>query len=242
VTESRTRLLRGFTHDVKNPLGAADGYLALLEDGVMGDLATPQRQSIERSRRAIRVALDLIDHLLELARAETGQLELERVAMDVRASAREVVEEFRAQAEMKRLALTLDLLAELPTIESDPARVRQILANLISNSVKFTPEGGHVTVRVETRSGAVAPGPGEWVAAEVTDTGPGISAEQQAMVFQEFSRFAPSAVHGTGIGLAISQRIAHALGGVITLESEVGVGSTFTLWLPLHPGTPLPPA
>lgn len=242
VTESRTRLMRGFTHDVKNPLGAADGYLALLEDGVMGDLAAPQRESIERSRRAIRVALDLIDHLLELARAEMGQLELERVAMDVRATAREVVEEFRAQAEMKRLTLTFDVPTEPATIESDPARVRQILANLISNAVKFTPDGGHVTVRVETRSGAAAPGPGEWIVADVADTGPGISAEQQQMLFQEFARFAPSAVHGTGIGLAISQRIAHALGGVITVESKVGVGSTFTLWLPLRPETPPPPA
>jgi signal transduction histidine kinase len=230
--------MRGFTHDVKNPLGAADGFLALMEDGIQGELTAQQRESVGRSRRSIRVALDLIDHLLELARAETGQLELECVRMDVRATVREVVDDVRAQAEMNELTLTCELPAELPTIESDPARVRQIIGNLLSNAVKFTPDGGRVTIRVGARANTAARDAGEWVAIDVLDTGPGIAPEQQAMVFQEFTRFSPSAAHGTGIGLAISQRIAQALGGAISVKSEVGKGSTFTLWLPVVVDSP----
>jgi signal transduction histidine kinase len=235
VTESRARLIRGFTHDVKNPLGAADGFLALLEDGVLGDLAPPQKQSVGKVRRSIRSALDLIRQLLDLAQAEAGQLKIRCVAMDMRAVARDVVEEFRAQAQAAGLALEFELPERVPVFETDPERARQVLANLISNAIKYTPGGGRVTVRVATRSGGSAPGPGEWVVAEVSDTGRGIPPDKQRLLFLEFTRFDPGAAQGAGIGLAISQRIAHALGGAITVESEVGAGSTFTLWLPLVP-------
>jgi signal transduction histidine kinase len=153
--------------------------------------------------------------------------------MDMRAAAQEVAEDFRAQAETAGLALSLDPPGEAPEFESDPARVRQVLANLVSNAIKYTPKGGDVTVRVATRSGGLAPGPGDWVVVDVCDTGRGIPPDKQAMLFLEFTRFDPGAAQGAGIGLAISQRIAQALGGAITVESKVGAGSTFTLWLPL---------
>ena len=230
--ESRRRLLRGFTHDVKNPLGAADGFLALLAEGVRGELSPAQQESVGRARRSIRSALDLIGHLLELARAEAGQLEIRRVGTDVRELASELVEEFRAQAEAKRLALALEQPPELPMIETDPARVRQVLANLVSNAVKYTPSGGRLTVRVGARARGAAARPEDWVAIDVVDTGTGIAPDKQELLFQEFTRFDPGAAHGAGIGLAISQRVAEALGGEIGVESELGVGSTFTLWLP----------
>ena len=240
VTESRTRLLRGFTHDVKNPLGAADGFLALLAEGVRGDLTAQQLESVGRARRSIRSALDLIGHLLELARAAAGQLEIRCVATDLRELASELVEEFRAQAETKQLSLAAELPPELPAIESDPARIRQVLANLVSNAVKYTPNGGRITVRAGVRSGGAAPVPGEWVVVDVIDTGAGIAADKRQLLFQEFTRFDPGAAHGAGIGLAISQRVAQALGGAISVESEMGVGSTFTLWLSQR--NPLPPS
>jgi PAS domain S-box-containing protein len=234
VTESRTRLIRGFTHDVKNPLGTADGFLSLLADGVQGDLTEQQSASVARARRSIRSALDLIDHLLELARAEAGQLEIQRVPTDLRRLVSDLVEAFQAQAQTEGLSLSLEPPPELPVIESDAARVRQVLANLLSNAIKYTPDGGHVTVRAGVRSTGAAPGPGEWLAIDVADTGQGIAPEKLEMLFQEFTRFDPEAAHGSGIGLAIGQRIANALGGEISVESDVGVGSTFSLWLPLR--------
>lgn len=237
VMESRARLIRGFTHDVKNPLGAADGSLALLEGKLLGALTPEQLESVRRVRRSIRAALDLIGQLLELARAEAGQLEIRREPVDVRATASELAEEFQAQAEAKGLTLVVDVSRDVPEIASDRARVRQILANLVANAIAYTPARGRVTVLADVRSSAAvpgaAPGPGEWVVVEVTDTGPGIPAELQGVLFEEFTRLYVDAVQGAGIGLAISQRVARALGGDVTVASERGVGSTFTLWVPV---------
>ncbi|HEX2202239.1 MAG TPA: PAS domain S-box protein [Longimicrobium sp.] len=230
VTESRTRLMRGFTHDVKNPLGAADGYAQLLEDGILGELSTQQVESIRRIRRSIRTSLHLIHELLELARAEAGQIELEPVLTDVAELAREAAEDFRAQAAGAGLGLEVRADGALRA-ETDPARVRQILSNLLSNAVKYTPQG-RVTVEAGRRTGGSGPGGGDWIAVRVTDTGPGIPAEKQETIFQEFTRLDPEAQHGAGVGLAISRRIARLLGGDITVESEGGRGSAFTLWLP----------
>jgi PAS domain S-box-containing protein len=235
VAESRERLVRGFTHDVKNPLGAADGFLALLEDGVVGDLEPKQHDSVARARHSIRRALELIGNVLELARAESGRVEIRRAPMNPSGVANEVVSEFRAQALEKDLALELVTTHATPSIESDEARVRQIVANLVSNAVKYTPSKGHIEVKVCRGSDRDAPGPGDWVTIAVADDGPGIPADKQRTLFTEFTRFDPNAAEGAGIGLAISQRLATALGGTITVRSEAGVGSTFTLWLPMRP-------
>ena len=234
AAESRTRLIRGFTHDVKNPLGAADGFLALLEEGIQGPLSPQQAESVSRVRRSIRAALDLTERLLEIARAEAGQLDVEFARMPVAETVRDVTDEFRAKAEAKGLTLVFEN-ADAPhfrdlTIESDRARVRQMLANLLSNAVKYTPSGG-ITVRVAERGDEDAPASGEWLTIAVADTGPGVPPEKQAMLFREFTRFDPNAAEGAGIGLAISQRIAEALGGTLTF-TNAEAGSVFTLWLP----------
>jgi PAS domain S-box-containing protein len=232
VTESRTRLMRGFSHDVKNPLGAADGYAQLLEDGILGELSEKQVESVERIRRSIQVSLHLIHELLELARAESGQIELEPVPTDVAELAREAAEDFRAQATASGLALEVRADEALST-ETDPMRVRQILSNLLSNAVKYTPEG-RITVEAGLRTDEGGHRAGDRIALRVADTGPGIPVEKRETIFQEFTRLDPEAQHGAGVGLAISRRIARLLGGDITVESEVGRGSAFTLWLPLE--------
>ncbi|HEX6589715.1 MAG TPA: PAS domain S-box protein [Longimicrobiales bacterium] len=231
VTESRERLMRGFSHDVKNPLGAADGYAQLLEEGIYGELTEKQTESIRRIRRSIDTALHLIHDLLELARAETGQLDIERIDTDVTQAACEVADDFRAQAD----AAGLKLRCEVPDglhAETDPTRVRQILANLLSNAVKYAPNAqASVTARVvasDTGAGRVPR-----IALSVADTGPGIPAEKREAIFEEFTRLDPQAQTGAGVGLAISRRIAQLMGGDLTVESEVGRGSTFTLWLPV---------
>ena len=231
VTTSRARLIRGFSHDVKNPLGAADGYLALLEDGIMGGLEPKQNESISKARVLIRNALGLIQDLLELARAETGNVSLEIVGVDIARVTRETTDQFRAQAEAGGLRMETQTDDTPLLLQTDAARARQVLSNLLSNAVKYTSEGT-VRVMVEHVTNGDAPRPGIWVAIRVADTGPGIPADKQRFLFQEFTRFQPGASQGAGIGLAISRHLARALGGDITFRSEEGKGSTFTFWLP----------
>lgn len=232
VMESRSRLMRGFSHDVKNPIGAAAGMLDLLKDGALGELEPKQRDAMERARRALASALRLIDDLLELARAEAGEIDIRLESVDLRQLAHEMVEEYRAPAEAKGLEIEARFPEEIPVIESDSGRIRQILGNLLSNAVKYT-ERGRITVRVEVREDGAAPRAGRWLAIDVSDTGPGIPKDKQKLLFQEFKRIEPSAGRGTGLGLAISRGIALALHGDITVHSEPGRGSTFTLWLPM---------
>ena len=231
AAERRARLVRGFSHDVKNPLGAASGQLALLEEGVAGPLADAQRDAVARARRAVAAAVDLIDDLVELVRAEAGQLSIERRPTDVPQVAAEMAEEYRPQAEAKRIELRVEVTGGLPSVDTDPGRVRQILGNLLSNAVKYTPEGGRITVRVEERATG-GPAPGAWLAVDVANTGPGIPPEKQAFIFEEFTRLEPADKRGGGLGLAISRQVARALGGDVTVRSPPGEGPTFTLWIP----------
>jgi signal transduction histidine kinase len=237
IIKSHERLIRGFTHDIKNPLGAADGHLALLEMGIHGDVTEQQAESLRRARGAIRAALDLIAQLLKIERAQSGQVEIHRERFDLAALTSYAAEEFRAAAAAKRL--DLELLPSRPgdslVIETDPALVRQILANLISNAVKYTQSGGHISVRAHVASDAETPRRGRWMAVDVADNGPGIPLAKQGMLFHEFARFDAGAAEGTGIGLAISQRLAGVLGASITFTSTPGVGSTFTLRIPDDP-------
>lgn len=238
VTESRARLIRGFSHDLKNPLGAADGYAELLETGVFGELNERQAEGVHRIRKALKTSLALIGDLVDLARSETGQLEIEQTVADVAEIVREIAEEHRAAADGAGLELEVVLPDELEPIVTDPVRVRQILSNLLSNAVKYTPEGGRIEISAGCRDEGPDGRPGEWLTISVGDNGPGIPAELQDILFQEFVRLTAEG-QGSGLGLAISQRIAYLLGGELTVRSEVGVGSTFTLWLPqrvLHDG------
>ena len=223
--------MRGFSHDVKNPLGAAAGQLALLEEGVAGELADAQRDAVARARRAVAAAVDLIDELVELVRAEAGQLSIERRPTDVSRLAAEMAEEYRPQAEAKRIELRVEVAGGLPSVDTDPGRVRQILGNLLSNAVKYTPEGGRITVRVEERA-AGGPAPGPWLAVDVANTGPGIPPDKQEYIFEEFTRLKPGTGRGGGLGLAISRQVARALDGDVTVHSPPGGGPTFTLWIP----------
>jgi len=235
VTESRARLMRGFSHNVKNPLGAADGFAQFLEDAVLGELSERQMDAVRHIRRSIQSSLAVIQDLLEVARAEAGQITLERARTDVSAVAREAVEDFHPQASEAGLSLEVRAPDEL-FIETDARRVRQVLDNLISNAVKY---GGDtvITVTVETKTDGPAGRPGEWVTMSVTDHGPGIPREKQEEAFWEFTRFQASGPWSSGLGLSISRSLARLLGGDLTVESEPGHGSTFTLWLSLHPRT-----
>ena len=227
IAESRARLMRGFTHDVKNPLGAAAGYLDLIEHG-----SIDPKDGVKRARRTLKAALALIDDLLMLARAESGEIMIRRAPLDLRAVTRAAVDDARPLATSKGLSLSIESPDALPPLESDEVRIRQVLDNLISNAIKYTPSGA-VTVRVAACADDCLPGAGPCARVDVCDTGPGISPDQQQLVFEEFHRLDASAgINGSGLGLTISRRIAAALGGDVVVESQVGTGSTFSLLLP----------
>jgi PAS domain S-box-containing protein len=231
VMESRSRLMRGFTHDLKNPLGAADGHAALLEDGFLGELTEKQLASITRIRTSIRNAVNLIDDLVELARAESGQVVLKAQPVDVREIVRELVEQYRPAAQQAGLNITGTLNA-VEIVTSDSDRVRQVLGNLLSNAVKYTKEGGSVEVSTSQRRTQDGPDGRECVVIDVADTGLGIPEDKLDALFTEFARIDPMVKPGAGLGLAISRRIARLLGGDVTVQTARGKGSTFTLWLP----------
>jgi PAS domain S-box-containing protein len=232
ATEARTRLLRGVTHDVKNPLGAADGFAQLLEMELRGTLLPEQMKWVTGVRRGIRSALAMISDLLDLSLAESGGLPVHREPVDLAAVAAEALEDVRGAAEASGHVLVWEARAQAP-IHTDPVRVREVLGNLLSNAIKYTPAPGRIVLWIEANAGSAAPRPGEWVAAHVRDDGPGIPPDARESIFGEFHRL-PSAgrASGHGLGLAISRLIARLLDGDLTVSGEPGEGATFSLWLP----------
>jgi signal transduction histidine kinase len=233
--EARARLVRGITHDLKNPLNAIVGYTELLSQGIKGPLSPEQLQGVKRIHRSADSLLALIDDILDLSRAEQGQLSILPRKVRVESVVEDAVEEHAASAASSGHRLDIQVTADLPTITTDPQRVRQILGNLLSNAIKYTPRDGSISVRacLGERDGEF--GGNRWIAIEVIDSGPGISDDDIPVIFEEFSRLE---IHhdkpGAGLGLAIALRLARLLGGDLTVRRAEGKGSVFTLWLPLE--------
>jgi signal transduction histidine kinase len=234
ATESRARLMRGVSHDLKNPLGAIDGHAALLEEGIRGPLAPDQKASVTGIRRSVRSLLALVGDLVDLSKAEAGQLSVNPSTVDVGELVRDTVEDHRAAAEAAGLAVRFESGDGVSAARTDAQRVRQVLGNLLSNATKYTPSGGQIVVRTEERTGDGRLPAGRWAAIDVIDTGPGIPADRFEEIFKEFSRLQTDGKPGAGLGLTIARRISQLLGGDITVASTVGQGATFTLWLPIE--------
>jgi signal transduction histidine kinase len=227
AADTRAALLRGVTHDVKNPLGAAAGYAQLLNEGVAGALTAPQTEMVRRIERLVQTAVRTVTDLLELARADGAGLQLEYAEIDLSALAAECVEDHMGQA--RERGQRVQVSGAATHVVTDPVRVQQVLANLLTNAVKYTPDGGEIIV-------ATVHGPDEGgrrrVGIEVRDTGPGIPPELRAHVFEEFFRVRrEGGAPGNGLGLAISRRLARLLGGEVTFEDNTPRGAVFTLWL-----------
>ena len=233
--ELRQRLLQGITHDVKNPLGAAKGYAELLAMGVKAPILPEQLPLITGVQRSVDGALQIIADLLDVARADGGRLSVERVPTDLCEVVGETVEAHRAQAEMVGHSLIFERPGSPVRVHTDPARVNQILQNLISNAFKYTPSPG--TIRVDTQLRAQESGGRErtWAVVRVRDTGPGIPPAMRERIFDEFSRLSDDGpVEGHGLGLAIARRIARLLGGDLRVEESGEPGATFVLLLPVR--------
>ena len=228
VMQSRARLMRGFSHDVKNPLGAADGYAQLLTMGVHGELTATQRASVTSIHRCIQSALALLEDLHQLGRVQTGNIVLHNAPTNLPDLLRGILADYAATAQAKGLLLGLQVDPDMPDVVTDATRVREIVGNLLSNAIKYTPQGS-VTIRAHAINGIRVES--HTVLVEVIDTGPGIPADKRDRIFEEFSRLT-SDQPGAGLGLAISRLMANALDAQLSLHSTPGGGSTFTLSLP----------
>jgi signal transduction histidine kinase len=235
AVEARARIMRGVSHDLKNPLSAILGHTELLEEGIKGQLNVGQKDSLSRIRKSVGSLLSLIDDILDLSRAESGHLRIVSSKTQILPIIRETIEEHWASASAAGQRLEAQLPSDIPALTTDPQRVQQILGNLLSNAIKYTPAGGQITVRAGVKRRDGESDEPRWAAIEVVDTGPGIPTDQLDTIFDEFSRLK---VHqdkpGTGLGLAIARRISHLLGGNLTAEKADEHGSVFTLWLPMR--------
>jgi signal transduction histidine kinase len=224
----KSQFLATMSHELRTPLTSIIGFSDLLRRGIYGPLGRDQEERLDAILRNARHLLALIGDVLDLAKIEAGKMDVRPEPVAIGPLAAEVADALRPLADAKGITLEVAPAADLPVIETDPARVRQILYNLAANAVKFTERGG-VRIRAGLRTDA------RGVRVSVEDTGIGIPASEQARLFRRFEQIDQSATRrhgGAGLGLHISQRIAALLGGRIEVESEPGRGSIFALLLP----------
>jgi len=224
------QLLVNVNHDLRTPLSAIMGYMIMVKDGVMGDVNDEQRQIFERLIASTTRLMSLINSLLDQAQIEARSLTLSHEAFSIRELVDDIHNNMMILADFKPLKVISEVAPDVPDkIVGDNQRIHQILMNLMGNAVKFTRKG-------EARLRIFLPNTSHW-AIEVSDTGPGIPAEEQELIFEPFRRWnsvSATRERGTGLGLSIVQQLTELMGGAIYLHSAEGVGSTFTIILPLY--------
>ncbi|MBX3261849.1 MAG: response regulator [Labilithrix sp.] len=228
ASKTKSSFLANMSHELRTPLNAIIGFSELMEQGMAGPLSARQTTYVANVLQAGRHLLNLVNDILDLSKIEAGKLDLNREWAALGAIADGVENGTRALAEARGVTLEVAIPATLPLIYVDPVRLKQILYNLVSNGIKFTPAGGAVRV--------VARGDDQAVRLDVEDTGVGIRPEDVPRLFNEFEQLEPTGMaekpEGTGLGLALTQRLVEMHGGTISVKSELGKGSTFTVVLP----------
>ncbi|MDQ2667613.1 MAG: ATP-binding protein [Gemmatimonadota bacterium] len=236
ANRARALLLSTVSHELRTPLNAIAGYSELLEMGIRGPLTEPQASDLARIRGASKHLLALIRDILDFARIESGRVAFQIDDVDIDAALADVEALTLLQANSRGIALEREPLSsadEHPLrLRADLERVGQILLNLVTNAIKFTAPGGRITLHYDVTPNVDA----RAVRIHVTDTGRGIAPEHLTRVFEPFVQIDrdlnASSHRGVGLGLAISRDLARGMGGDLTVESSIGVGSTFTLALP----------
>ncbi len=224
----KSQFLANMSHEFRTPLNAILGYTHMLLNNVTGPVTDPQRKSLSRIDSNARHLLALINDILDITRIEAGRMPLNATTFGIGELFEEVQSELEPIIKRSNLAVSTRVRGAVPSLRSDRQKVKQIVLNLLSNALKFTPAGSvTMTASYDTR--------GKQVAIAVKDTGVGIPTDDQVKVFEDFRQLDSSPARGyggTGLGLSICRRLAHILGGTIELQSTEGQGSTFTLRLP----------
>lgn len=230
IVEDKYRLISGVGEELKERLGAASEYVQLLD--TEGELTEREQHYIDRSRQSIDAVVRIIRDLVQLSRIDTGNVSVRPEPVNIAVLLRGIVRDFQLSVGTIGLEFDLGLPDSLPVIRTDIDYVRQILDTLLANAVRFSPVGGRVAVRSDIRPGRRRSDPLRYLCIEVRDSGPGVG--DQDLIFEEVYRVERRG-EKAGFRLAIARRIARLLGGELTLETETGKGSTFTLWLPDAP-------
>jgi signal transduction histidine kinase len=221
---ARNRFYASMSHELRTPINAVIGYSTLMLDNIYGPLNAKQKEGLQRTLKAARHLLELVNDVLDLSKIEAGKIELSLQPVMFPALIEDLFVTVRPLADEYGSTLVLDMESEPFNIVSDPRRVRQILLNLLSNAIKF---GEGKPIRVACKQG-----PTKGVEIEVKDEGVGIAQEDIARIFEEFVQVSESKQPGTGLGLPISRRLAQLLDGSLIVCSTPGQGSTFSLTLP----------
>jgi signal transduction histidine kinase len=230
ASRHKSEFLANMSHELRTPLNAIIGFSEVLLERMFGELNPKQEEYLQDIMSSGRHLLSLINDILDLSKVEAGRMELEPSAFDLPAALENCLTLVRERA--TRHGVTLDLMVgeRLGQIVADERKVRQVVLNLLSNAVKFTPEGGRVAINAVRADGATE--------ISVSDTGIGIGAGDQELIFEEFRQAGGDYTRkreGTGLGLALARKFVELHGGRIWVKSEVGKGSTFTITLPERP-------
>lgn len=229
LDELKSRFLRMATHELRTPLTLILGYDSMLAESAKPRLSPDEQEMLSEAIQSCRRLIHLVNSMLDIHRIEAGKMELSLAPCDLIRMVRRVVTLFQTEAQQKGIHLGLQIPTSLPVVHADGERLEQVIINLVANALKFTDAGGSVRIGV----GEVGRNAVEVV---VSDTGIGIPLEQQSQIFAEFARIPRPGQKGdhdgSGLGLAISKRIVEAHAGEISVNSEVGRGSTFRFRIP----------
>lgn len=226
--QAKTEFVSFVAHELRTPMTSIRGYAEMLGRGMVGPLEPQQVEFVRTIGNNVQRMQVLVSDLQDVSRIETGQLRLEALPVPLGAVLKDALQATLAQIEARSQEVTVEVPEDLPLVCADPARLAQILINLLSNASKYTPEGGDISMRADAA--------GQYVRCAVSDTGIGISPEDQARLFTKFFRSEDPAVRqvaGTGLGLCIVKSLVEMQGGMIEVESEPGKGTTFTFTLPV---------
>jgi PAS domain S-box-containing protein len=230
ATRTKSAFLANMSHELRTPLNAIIGYSEMLQEELSERGQVELLTDLQKIHGAGRHLLRLINDILDISKIEAGKMDLFPESFDVAWLVKEVAATIEPMVMRKELRLEVRCPADAGQMRTDPTRLRQVLLNLLSNAAKFTERGG-LSLEVEK----VSLGGSPWVRFRVTDSGIGMSGEQLAKLFQAFSQVDPSSTRrygGTGLGLAISRQLCQKMGGDITVQSEPGSGTAFTVHLP----------
>jgi signal transduction histidine kinase len=236
ASRHKSEFLANMSHELRTPLNAIIGFSEVLSERMFGEVNEKQAEYLADIQESGRHLLSLINDILDLSKIEAGRMELEPSEFDLPGAIENTLILVRERAQRRAITLERAIDGRLGTIRADERKVKQVLLNLLSNALKFTPEGGRIDVRAKVEDSVAE--------ISVSDTGVGIAPEDQETVFEEFRQVGTAAkkVEGTGLGLAISRKIIELHGGRIWVQSQVGSGSTFTFTLPLAAGEHRPAA
>jgi PAS domain S-box-containing protein len=229
ASQAKSEFLASMSHELRTPLSAIVGYMDLLEGEMVGAVAPLQKTFLGRVKTAARHLISVIEEILTFSRVEAGKEPVSLEHVNASSLVRDVEEMFMPQAMRKGLTLDISVPDEALTLRTDSTKIRQILINLVGNALKFT-DAGSVTLQLSTD--------GEMVSFVIRDTGPGIGATDLERIFDPFTQLDQSLRRtkgGTGLGLPVSRRLAHLLGGELRVESTAGEGATFSLCVPIDP-------